>query len=375
LRTVPSQLQLQLPLRSLTVTATAPYTLSSKLSGARRDSDPVSSGKRNGSFSSTGSNISTARRFGMRLNVGKRDEGRESGEACPLTPSFKGNKIKVIEGRGFNDDQMKNPRYMLPVDHEEMDRLNMQHYAIKYHLQGNFQAPIEQALDEGIDVLDVGCGTGIWSLEMAAEYPDSRFVGTDVAATYPSDIHPRNVKFVRADTTKGLPFPDKSFDFVYQRSMTLCYTLDQWEFVIDELIRVTKPGGWIQLVEIDMRFDSRGPQFTQWNETFLRAMRSRSIDGSIGVRLSSRLQYRGLHQVATNSSTFPCGWGSEMGVYNGNLTLMAMGATRPALQGAMGLCAEEYYGMMREAKKEFCEFATTGNTWYAVGKRPMWDYI
>lgn len=84
---------------------------------------------------------------------------------------------------------------------------------------------------------------------MASEYPDSRFVGTDVAATFPSDIHPRNVKFLRADTTKGLPFPDKSFDFVYQRSMTLAYTLDQWEFVIDELIRVTKPGGWIQLGE------------------------------------------------------------------------------------------------------------------------------
>lgn len=64
-----------------------------------------------------------------------------------------------------------------------------------------------------------------------------------------------------------------------------------------------------------------------------------------------------------------------MGVNNGNLTLMAMGATRPALQGAMGLSAEEYFAMMREAKKEFMEFATTGNTWYAVARRPMWDYI
>ncbi|RUS12985.1 S-adenosyl-L-methionine-dependent methyltransferase, partial [Endogone sp. FLAS-F59071] len=241
---------------------------SSKITNVNRNPVvPVHNGSRHGSVSSTGTR--TVTRFGMKIKVGNHEEDvKESAEAaCPSTPSFKNNKIKVIEGRGFNDDQMKNPRYMLPVDHEEMDRLNMQHYAIKYHLQSNFHAPIENLLDEGIDVLDVGCGTGIWSLEMASEYPDSRFVGTDVAATFPSDIHPRNVKFLRADTTKGLPFPDKSFDFVYQRSMTLAYTLDQWEFVIDELIRVTKPGGWIQLVELDMRFDSRGPQFTHWNET------------------------------------------------------------------------------------------------------------
>lgn len=105
---------------------------SSKITNAQMA--PAHNGSRHGSVSSTGTR--TVTRFGMKIKVGScEEEVKETAEACPPTPSFKNNKIKVIEGRGFNDDQMKNPRYMLPVDHEEMDRLNMQHYAIKYHLQ------------------------------------------------------------------------------------------------------------------------------------------------------------------------------------------------------------------------------------------------
>src|SRR5436305_6312800 len=80
-----------------------------------------------------------------------------------------------VNGRRYLKDYNK---YILPNDDEELDRLHILH---DLHLQiweSHFSSPIETILKlGGVQVLDVGCGSGIWLLEMATNYPLSQFTG------------------------------------------------------------------------------------------------------------------------------------------------------------------------------------------------------
>lgn len=85
-------------------------------------------------------------------------------------------------------------------------------------MHGNFSAPVEELLEKGIKVLDVGCGSGRWILEMARDFPNSTFIGVDVSNVFPSpDKIPSNASFVEGNVLHGLPFADDTFDYVYQR--------------------------------------------------------------------------------------------------------------------------------------------------------------
>jgi hypothetical protein len=64
-----------------------------------------------------------------------------------------------------------------------------------------------------------------------------------------------------------LPFEDNHFDFVMQRLVTASFTVSDWKKVITELVRVTKPGGIIQLLEIDYNTFNLGPNGRRWEST------------------------------------------------------------------------------------------------------------
>ncbi|RUP47263.1 S-adenosyl-L-methionine-dependent methyltransferase [Jimgerdemannia flammicorona] len=135
------------------------------------------------------------------------------------------------------------------------------HYVLRHIMHGNFSAPMEEDLVEGIKVLDVGCGTGIWTLEMAREFPNSIFVGTDKFKVEPmSDNIPPNATFLTADTLQGLPFEDGSFDYVFQRGMSISFRPKDWDIAMKELTRLTKPGGFLELFEIDLKNIERPPE-------------------------------------------------------------------------------------------------------------------
>jgi len=60
---------------------------------------------------------------------------------------------------------------------------------------------------------------------------------------------PQNVSFSQVDVVKGLPFDDNTFDFIHLRFLVQYLTEKQWcENVIKELLRVTKVGGWIEIM-------------------------------------------------------------------------------------------------------------------------------
>lgn len=121
------------------------------------------------------------------------------------------------------------------------------------------------------------CGPGVWVLEMADKYRDSTFTGIDIVANFPQmvnkinllfkirnphnliilltkifiQIKPENTNFFTGEV-KRLPFEDNTFDFVYMRFMMFAITMDDWPEAIDELVRVCKPDGWIEIMERDI---------------------------------------------------------------------------------------------------------------------------
>jgi len=93
---------------------------------------------------------------------------------------------------------------------------------------------------------------------MALDYPVSVFVGIDIAPLFPED-HPPNVAFIKCDILDSLPFPDNTFYFVRQAFVIVCMKWQSWkEKVVKELIRITKPGGYIEIMDINREIINPG---------------------------------------------------------------------------------------------------------------------
>lgn len=95
----------------------------------------------------------------------------------------------------------------------------------------NFFSPVSKLLDEGIKVLDSGCGPATWAFEMAETYPRSTIYGIDASCVFPEDIKPVNVEFTIGNIAKELPFEDNFFDFIHQRLLIMGLTSDDWTMV------------------------------------------------------------------------------------------------------------------------------------------------
>ena len=93
---------------------------------------------------------------------------------------------------------------------------------------------------------------------MATDYPRSKFTGIDVAPLYPIHTKPHNVEFLQVNVLNGLPYADNTFDYVICRFMIFAFTIQDWKFVINEICRVCKVGGYIELMEKDILFGNEG---------------------------------------------------------------------------------------------------------------------
>ncbi len=110
-------------------------------------------------------------------------------------------------------------------------------------------------LRRGLAILDAGCGTGDLTALLAEQVaPDGRAVGIDLSETMVSEARHRAtetlvpVSFEVADVQQ-LPFPDASFDRTLA-SQLLVHVPDPGR-AIDEMCRVTRPGGKLVLGEMD----------------------------------------------------------------------------------------------------------------------------
>lgn len=208
--------------------------------------------------------------------------------------------------------------YNLPRDLEEMNRLDFQHFIFRAVLKGNYVAPIERPSR----ILDVGTGTGRWARELAQEFPRAEVIGLDVnpppadeaaEARRAHDPRPPNYRFVAGNVLEGLPFRDGQFDFVHMRLLVSGIPHEKWPFVVRELVRVTRPGGWVESVEAILPVEG-GPVAEQLMEWIRAISRRRGVEIADAARVGELLQASGLAKVQTHLVPIPCGdYGGRIG--------------------------------------------------------------
>ena len=157
--------------------------------------------------------------------------------------------------------------YVLPTESAaEMARLINQDQAVTAAMGGLF--PTNLDLTGVRSVLDVACGPGGWTREVASQFPDVEVTGIDISKTmvdyanaYVKVQKLDNIHFSVMDATKTLDFPDASFDLVNARFMAGFLRKEWWPQIIKEFARVTRPGGFIVLTECDVWGNTNSEHF------------------------------------------------------------------------------------------------------------------
>ncbi|CAG8560159.1 10033_t:CDS:2 [Ambispora gerdemannii] len=165
----------------------------------------------------------------------------------------------------------KKPTFdILKIDAVDYERIQWEQRLFKAFWYKNFSAPVHNLLNSnGTKVLEVGPGSGIWAADMATDFPLTHFTCFDRPSNSACPVNTRNVEFVRWDTKDGgLPFDSNTFDYCYARSaylwMNLCKKkMAHGEYGINELVRVCKPGGWIELLEFKFQIYDAGPRSSE----------------------------------------------------------------------------------------------------------------
>ena len=148
-------------------------------------------------------------------------------------------------------------------------------------------------LGPGDSAIDLGCGPcGILELLHRRVFPGGRVVGLDsdpahveMAAEFVSKRGLDGVEVVAADA-RNTGLQEDSFDVVHAR--TLLINVPEPEKVLAEMVRLTRPGGWVASLEPDCEHSIYYPHhavFDRLDELFMVAFSRNGADPLIGRRL------------------------------------------------------------------------------------------
>src|SRR5215469_10995906 len=256
----------------------------------------------------------------------------------------------------------------MPRHPSEVDRLDLQHYALREALGANYLAPVSSAAS----VLDVGSGTGQWGFEVCGQFPEAMVVGLDLAAGKPGP--PPGYRLVRSDLLAGLPFKDGRFDFVHQRLLFLAVPESSWSGVVADLVRVTRPGGWVELVEPPVfGLEGAGPAIQRLQALAVAAVAARGLDtkSTVFESVDRYLREAGMVEVRRREVSLPIGeWGGNVGSLMATDFRVAFTRVCEVLQGRGAVTAREAHELLQGVQEEYEERRVTSAIAIAYGRKP-----
>ncbi|CAG8815678.1 5933_t:CDS:2, partial [Gigaspora margarita] len=201
--------------------------------------------------------------------------------------------------------------FSLIKDPEEFENFNFYTYqAIEHAFNGSIGAPVHEMLQTGAKVLEFG--TGIWTTEVAEEYPNLKFYAVDFAIRNSNDD---NITFISCDIHQMLPFPDNEFDY-----------------------------------NIKARRLARA--ITRINAAYVSWYKERGIDFNLITRLEDYLKMTGKVEFITSRIVkIPLG-GDDLGEFASEAASYFIKLIKELLIPYMGIAFEEYDHLVNEVENE-----------------------
>ena len=175
----------------------------------------------------------------------------------------------------------------------------------------NSSAYLLPHLRPGQRLLDVGCGPGTITADLALLVAPGEAIGVDAAADvvaqareHARDLRVENLRFEVADVF-ALGFPDASFDVIHLHQV-LQHLRDPVAALI-ELRRVLDPDGVLAARDSDygaFTWAPGDPVLDRWLELYLAVTERNGHDARIGPRLLGHAHAAGFSDVAVSSSTW-----------------------------------------------------------------------
>ncbi|HEY3993098.1 MAG TPA: class I SAM-dependent methyltransferase [Ktedonobacteraceae bacterium] len=263
---------------------------------------------------------------------------------------------------------VKNAPYVLPSDLQEINRLDFQHYMLRYALQGNYFAPIQ----EPRTILDVGCGTGRWAMEMAVQFPHTQIIGLDLVPPNLDGAQiPRNLTFMQGNFLEGLPFNTDAFDFVHMRLLLFAMPKNAWMALMHEAVRVTCPGGWIETIETGPQ-RSCGPAMDTIVDWITLASNTRGVDPLFGPQVGELLSRVGLENTGIKHIHLPIGgFGGHLGKMVQTDVLGVVNGVKQLVVAQNIATVSQYDLALQSMRVEIEQYRGELPFYLAYGQRPL----
>jgi len=135
--------------------------------------------------------------------------------------------------------------YPLPVDTPEQERLNALHCILHTVLGAHFVGPVSQVLAPSpgrlqTRALDICTGTGTWVMDMASQFPNTKFRGFDIVPI--TTRHPLpNVQFEIHNVNEPVRWSDNTMDLIHARATDM--VVSDYPAMLTEATRVLRHGG------------------------------------------------------------------------------------------------------------------------------------
>ncbi|CAO3638056.1 unnamed protein product [Cunninghamella echinulata] len=206
---------------------------------------------------------------------------------------------------------------------------------------------------------------------MAKLYPNSKFIGIDMADVFVTNDLPSNVEFKIINAVNGLPFEDESFDFVFQRFLVMGFPTDQYKKSIQELKRVLKKDGFIEILELVNDYKNAPPPLVKISSWINDALAARGMDSFIADKISSFLNDVGFNDIQDINYTIPIGeWGGDAGNLYLSIQRLALSAVGVMITKLTSVTEEEYKETLNEAFNSSKECNISNRFRLVYGKKP-----
>ncbi|KIW28874.1 hypothetical protein, variant 1 [Cladophialophora immunda] len=222
----------------------------------------------------------------------------------------------ILDGQrqyGRRYHRYRQSTYLIPDDEIQQSCLDLFHCYCTALLGGkHYLAPVPEQSDR---VLDLGCGTGTWAVQVADDHPNWQVTGIDLSPIQPTWVPP-NLTFVLDDMedhwTHGEPF-----DFIHSRQTG--GSVKNWPELIQQCYANLKNLGWIEFQELDYSHQAlegvaEEKSLVRLADTLtMKAFRALGRELSVGGEIQGWLENKGFVNVQHRVFKVPLGpWPCDM---------------------------------------------------------------